>query len=517
MYRLMIVEDEPVERQALKLLLELNCKEIEVVSVCENGIEAIDSFYKTRPEIVIMDINLPILNGLDAIREMQKKAVNTKFIVISSYNTFNYAKEALKLGVHDFILKPAKLSVILESINSAIAVLENEISTEKYKNSLIERINSIKPIIESDFVHAITSHKQREELNKILEFMDLKVKSAFSFVVHCEHTRLPLVERVKEQLEKIGIACIGDRLNGIIVFFILSSEELGTKKADEIRRLCCMILSETITGNYNIGFGNITADIDGLKESYNQALKTLSYAQAKGICSLNYSEIDDENIQSEIDIDMFAKEMAVSIVNSDKQKLQNCIDNFSNKLLLFYQTYGISFVRENVYNLLMYIYREVSDKLGSGTLQNEHGIVYERLIAINDMSLMRDFLNSHINKLVMDVNEFKNEQSNNLVSNVVNYIQENFSKNITLAGVAEAFDISPFYLCKLIKKQTGKNFTDILTACRIEKAKEFLLNQNMSVKEVTFEVGFSSQNYFTKVFRKYCGLTPSEYKNNRKT
>ncbi len=117
-----------------------------------------------------------------------------------------------------------------------------------------------------------------------------------------------------------------------------------------------------------------------------------------------------------------------------------------------------------------------------------------------------------LNHLMQAMYKYKKINNHFLIEQALQYIEEHYGENIMLDDIASYLEVSSFYLSKLFKKATGRNFTDLLAEKRVEKAKTLLRSQ-MSVKEITFAVGFNSQNYFTKVFKKYCGITPTEYKN----
>lgn len=175
----------------------------------------------------------------------------------------------------------------------------------------------------------------------------------------------------------------------------------------------------------------------------------------------------------------------------------------SDKILLFFCSYD-KIIDKTAKSFLMQQYAKV-------TLLTEFTVSLEEILTLNDTKELTFYLEMQLITMQEGILKFNRTNNHYIVEQAMMYISENYSHNITLDDMAAYLRISPFYLSRVFKKNTGKNFTDVLAERRIEAAKR-LLHQKKSIKEVTYETGFNSQNYFSKIFKKYVGCSPREYR-----
>lgn len=185
MFKLLIIEDEPVERETLKLMLDNNCGEMFQIETAENGFKALERAEKWLPDIAMVDINMPGMNGLDTIRALKKKNAQMRFLILSSYNRFEYAQEAVKLGVEDFILKPAKVGTLKAALEAAAEKLEMVKKDREDNSFLQQKIEEVRPLVESECIYALIGEKTEKEIKSSMDFLGYEVKSGFCFVIEC--------------------------------------------------------------------------------------------------------------------------------------------------------------------------------------------------------------------------------------------------------------------------------------------------------------------------------------------
>lgn len=176
------------------------------------------------------------------------------------------------------------------------------------------------------------------------------------------------------------------------------------------------------------------------------------------------------------------------------------------------KTEVLSYARNQIYRILLIVLEQI--KKNDISFENifEPPFSLEEVLEVTNRKELELYAALWLNHLMQAMYKYKKINNHFLIEQALQYIEEHYGENIMLDDIASYLEVSSFYLSKLFKKATGRNFTDLLAEKRVEKAKTLLRSQ-MSVKEITFAVGFNSQNYFTKVFKKYCGITPTEYKN----
>ena len=187
MYNIMIVDDEPIEREAFRLLIKNNFNNLLLVTEAQNGFEAIDLSASLKPDIIVMDIKMPGINGLDATSEIKKKSPYVKFIILSAYNQFDYAQQALKIGAEDFIVKPTKMQALADSINNIIDKLKDEQNKRQIHSVLKNKVEDIKPFVENDMIYSIISGCGEDELRRFAEFLEISFKSCYCMVILSEN------------------------------------------------------------------------------------------------------------------------------------------------------------------------------------------------------------------------------------------------------------------------------------------------------------------------------------------
>ena len=503
--KLLIIEDEPIEREALKLMVDNNSNGRFETMTAENGFQALAVMNEWQPDIAMVDINMPGMNGLDTIRAMKKKNPGLRFLIMSSYNRFEYAQEALKLGVEDFILKPAKITQLLESLN----VIANKLVTDKQENQaqsmLRNRIEEIRPVVESDCIYELIGGRSAQDVRSNMEFLGYRVKSGFCFVT--EHKERPrfILHRVKEALKSVGMECIGEQFHNILVFFVISEKDIQERKMHEVGNFTAMLLNEIGLEGTRIGVGQIQTELEKFSVSYQQALSALKEGtQNNQALTIYHLEKEKQEIPKE-ELNLWADRLVDAIRKVDEKQVNDELNSIYTELIM--KAEDISYARDCIYQFLLLLMERMRRKDAS----IEIPLSMEEIFGMESRKELELYVTLKVNVMMSQVLSHKKNNGNQLILQATAYIEIHYAENLTLEDLATNLDVSSFYLSKLFKKITGKNFTEVLAEKRVEKAKELLRGQ-MSIKEVTFKVGFNSQNYFTKIFKKYCGLTPKEYR-----
>lgn len=501
--RILIVEDEEIERKVLEMMLKYNRQDIGEMYFAENGIEALSLFKEKLPDIVLMDINLPGINGLETIRQMQLMCTSVRFVILSAYNLFSYAQEAIRLNVFDFLIKPIQLEEIQKIISRlSMEIQQQEESLETYTRQM-EKLKSIRPLLESDCIYSIASMHSNTSITTIFDFLQTPISSGYVFIAKGEGGTIHFIQEIKRRMRYMTMECLGDIINNLCVFVALSDAVL---RRNQIREMLQHII-ETMgnTGSsIHIGVGSISEPNDDLKLSYNQALLAVQYAEQQNKKLLFYDEVN-ENLDPprEYDIRTAASYVANQIIAGDTVRITKQVD----EMFAFMQ---MNLKHREILSKVYWFYALVCSNLTNLDIQ---AIFLEpnQILEYKDIPALKELLTSNLTALA-DIRINQNSpKSIQAVEAAIVLVQTRYMENITLESVAKELNFSPYYLSRLFKKSTEYTFSEFLTNYRIEKAKEFLAKGNMSIKEVTFAVGFNSQGYFAKIFKKYTGNSPSEY------
>lgn len=420
MHTLLIVDDEPIEREGLRLLICGNIADITIVGEAENGYEAIEQFKKFAPDIVFIDITMPGMNGLKAVEEMMKMDIVSHFVLITSYSLFDYAQKAIHLGVEDFLLKPADLSSIRSILDKIICKIKESKLTLDKEITLSKRVKELEPVVERDLIHQIHDGIQVQNYGNLLNLMDIKMKAACVIHLTCLSINTETSDRIKLQINSKGFQCISGLCDKIIILVIIQDESNNLLDSEALIKYLILYLEKNYTKDFKLGGGQVVSIPEQLALSSKIAGQCLSHS------------------------------------------IQENIPYCTNQKLQKYYNY-------------------------------DYGL--------NGLSL-----------LLEQIHQGNESDINHIVKDVINIILTQFSNPISLEQIAERLNLSTFYISKIVKKETGLNISDIITEIRVMEAKKLLSKKQLNIKEITYKIGFNSQNYFSRVFKKYTGFSPTEYK-----
>lgn len=434
MYNLLIADDEELERRTIKSILLKNFEEVFNIYEARNGREAIEIADRVKPDIVIMDIKMPGINGMEAIKEIRRFLREGYFIVLTAYDYFDYAKEAIEYDVKEYMLKPFKRNEFIEKIEQAVRFIENIKAKRREEIILKEKIYTLIPMMENELCYSIINENlENIDYKTYLGYLGMKFDAGYSMVIRLSsevegNDRINLKFRIndyeREYLKRQNNAISSCIFSGDIVIFIEIPKDFILENIEKEIENNTKKIIEGIKEKFNIhvnaGVGGIYLGIENLSKSFREALVMVT-GEKNGEASIYFKDF-------------------------------------------------------------------------SGFAESEVGHQSDR--TIKDKSENSSY-----------------DEGRNMILRAVEYINNNFKKDIMLEEVASVVNISSFYFSKIFKEYTGKNYVDYITDLRIEIAKEKLREGSVSIKEICYEVGYNDPNYFSRVFKKVEGLSPSEYKN----
>lgn len=502
-YRILIVEDEEIESSALTMMLKYNRQDVQEIRCAANGIQALELYRSFQPDIVLMDINLPGVNGLDVIRQMRQLPGSASFVIISAHSQFSYAQEAMRLDVQDFLVKPIRLEDIHRVLDSLAQEIEQSRSRQERAAYQQAKMDAIRPVLESDCVLSIASMRSNAPIATIFDFMQIRVVSGFVFTLRGEGIGGPLLREIKSRMRNMGLCCIGEIINEICVCVALSDEAMQPSQIKEIMTYFSNALC-TSSHPCQIGVGSVADCADDLRRSYEQAMAASRAAAAEGASLVFHAEQPAVKRNALPHV----TELSNQIIQAIRQeKTEEVMDHLQS----FFQSFQLAPSYRTMQDAAYWLYVMVIGNFP------EHDAAFqplsaEQIFATQDMAALHDVLAKSLLRLIDQQNGAGDVQANQIVARAIQYVKQHFREDVTLVNVAEELNVSLFYLSKLFRKHTGTNFTEYLTQLRVDYAKKLLAAGEMSIKEVAYAAGFNSQSYFSKIFKKYAGVAPSEYK-----
>ncbi|QIB26953.1 response regulator transcription factor [Caloranaerobacter azorensis] len=504
MYRLLIADDEPIEREGLKLIINKNLPDIRVIGEAKNGREAIELVEELSPDILLLDIKMPGINGIEAAKEIRRKYKNLKIIILSAYDYFAYAKESFSLGVYDYLLKPVRRAKLIETLEKVISEIEKERIERQEKLKLREELSDIKNMFEEKFVTIILEDglKGENNIKSRIDILDMTFDLYYVLAISIESKNNNMLSNIYDEVfryfkhrEKSIISKYNDNI--YVLVEVYNANEIEVKRLSYER---ANKIYNRLIGKYDIDIRigvKIGRGLDNLKRVIIEANKLIISIKNKNIISDFYDRNEEDLIEIKEEYQKILN-IIKGIVNGDRESLIELYNLL--EMLCISENYKIIKLYE-IISILRFLIFEKRGKLYfndllSGSKNFELDLCDVKKIVIDEL-----------NKYFVEINN----QTHEIIEKAKEYIYKNYNKDIKLEDVAEKVSVSPYYFSKLFKKEMGKNFIDFLTELRIEEAKK-KLDEGMSIKAVSRCIGYSDPNYFSRVFKKITGMSPNSYK-----
>lgn len=527
MYKIMLADDEGIVLDSLKFILTKEFGTECEIQTAKTGRSVIELAEHFRPDIAIMDIQMPGINGIEAMKEIKLTNANTVFIVMSAYDKFDYAKEAINLGVLEYLNKPVDKSKIVDVVKKAMHSIDVE--REKRSRDLMvrEKMENVIPIIENGFVYDILFREFfDEDVQNYKELLEIEEDNGYMMVlvfgdeqdgthmtnavgssVHLQSHAMEVREIVKSTFGGVVGSIMG---NKIAVFIPTNHERFEySERIELIERARAMArkLRQRLNVAFRVGFGSIQ-NMRRMMESYNEALDSLvtSTGSVAHVDDLPVGCDYEENYPIETERSLFER-----VESGDLNGSIASANQFYDWMLDNYREYMLD-IKLKALEFVLWAEHLAYENSGQ---RYQFRSRQDYLTAINECSdydQLRTWFLDKISQAVRGVMTKKEQQSSSVIDKAKEYIQTNYYREISLDDVSREVDISPYYFSKIFKEETGENFIEYLTNLRIAKAKELLLESDRSMKEICLMVGYSDPNYFSRTFKKNVGVTPTEFK-----
>ncbi len=527
MYRIMLADDEGIVIDSLKYIIEENYPgqfEIETAKTGRAVIELAESF---RPDIAFMDIQMPGINGIDAMREIKQGNPSVIFIVLSAYDRFLYAKEAISLGVLEYMNKPFNKKGICDVVNRAIKQIDAR--REQHRNDLIikEKMENVIPVIESGFIYSILFREYFEEdVERYKELLDIGTGNCFLMAVvfgdsqegyHMTNAVGSSIRSVsnfpaiREMIKETCDCFVGNMMSNKIPVCVPTAERVTDYNTrieliDKCRTLCTRLNQETGI-LFRIGIGGVVTFNDAM-DSYQDALRALVNSTARVV------HVDDLPLGCD-----FADDYPIDIEKRMFEELKAghpdvCLQASKEFFDWMEQTYNgdLNNIRLKVLEFVMRAETEANLSGGMTYRFGDRAAYLPDVMNAQSLEELRRWYTDRISASCNDVLVKRGERYDDIVEQAKHYISENYGKDLSLDELSRSMDLSPYYFSKLFKEKTGENFVEYLTAVRIDRAKELLRDPDRSMKEICAEVGYADPNYFSRIFKKVVGVPPTEYR-----
>ena len=497
-YTILIADDEEIERKALSLLLRKEFPEIEIVAVASNGLEMVSLLQQHQPDIAIVDVNMPGINGIDAIDLLRAKGSQTHFIINTAYDEFSYVQRALSLKIDAYILKPEKRDTTIQTIRKLCRQIDATRQNSYSQQQIHALFTQVHSVLESEIMYSLFIGEPAEE--NFATYCDMHGVHFDSGVV------VSLIpdgqDRILSQ-EKIRLKRAMDAQIGSNCVFLLSITEaniclmmfVDRKPLAEqqhwihdVLRVTVSRLDQTLGLHFRVGVGSVYSDFGRMADSYRESLLALMMTENSDIAfyTPQNTVYDDE---AELLVHLL-REKSIERIGMEITRMRATVQNdpgFADGLwtaisaLLEHEAAALPACREQLEKTGRELKSHPSDPVR--VLQEGLAILCEALHSAQSLS------------------------ESSYVNQALQYIEEHFSEDISLDVVADKIGISTYYLSRLFKAERGESFVEYLTSVRMKNAVMLARDTRLSIREIALKTGYASPTYFCRVFKKYTGGT----------
>lgn len=512
MYRLIIADDEQIECRALEHKIRDLVDGIELLPSAGNGIELLKSIERYRPDIAIVDINMPGLNGLEAIELLRMKQIELKIIINTSYSDFAYIQKALQLGASDYLLKPGNQMTMANAIRKVCRELDNErLELRAYeKNKAV--VDSLYQVAAEKWLLSLIWGQPDENCGHLLAANHPEITSGGVFTAwrfSCENTQsLPglseagrkLTDCCRQMCHCLGVEC--GEIYYVFFMFVQTQPDKKQEYAAEMVSYGCRKLRESgILATVGISRYKDSEILyaDGIWE----AKAALSQHTEPGLTFFRY--VRSENTEF-----LFCGMSEPCAKLLSEGKIQECINHICQKLCSRESEASLSLedlelLRIQTMLFLFELEREAVKLAGfSDTLSGFH--IRNMPEKISGSGELCEWVKKEIPLFYRDL-FIQPSAENPYIEKALIYIHENYINDISLEDAAGTLGISSFYLSRLFRQEKKTTFLEVLTSVRIRKAIQLLRQSELPIRDICRQTGYSSLSYFYRVFKKQTGLT----------
>ena len=534
MLKVFIVDDEKATRDGLKECIDWLAYGMTIVGEASEGNEALSFLEKTHVDVIISDVVMPVMDGIQLVEAINKMQLEIKVILVSGYSDVPYLKSAISLGAVDYIFKPVKLKELKYVLAKISSHFEKQTEQKQSFNEMKNKLDQSIPYLKERFITKLLSGKlQEDNINEQISFlcMNLNLNGYFSVMAVSMEPGQEAGRKLagdNELYKMVGLSSLKEYSTKHIRIWDMSIDEvnfallissnysIGYDMSLEIAYEFQKIIKQSTGYGASIGIGIEVAKLSEVYISYQQAKRALEQKFNLGeeqiihfddIHNITYSKgFYPEGILDDI-IDM--------IRLGDNKKVGNLVDKMFKDIskdssinLKLVQNICMEAVTLANRELLQARADEKSDK---NTFVDMH--------TIKDIFKPKSLNETHVwlKSLLCDAAERICTVQSNISKNIIiefmkKAINEKYAEDISLLTMASEFYLTPNYLCLIFKKETGETFNDYLTKVRVQKARELLKDPTFKIYEIAEMVGYRDSDYFTRVFKKFTGFTPTEFR-----
>lgn len=531
--KVFLVEDEMVIRNGIVKSINWEKEGYRLVGEASDGELAYPMILKEKPDILLTDIKMPFMDGLELSRLVKQELPDTKILIFSGYDEFEYAKEAIRISVTEYLLKPVSSEQLLEVMRRISKQIEQDREEREilrqYQEDMKENVERER---QNFFSHVIRGEVSIGEAVKNGKKYGMDLSAGFYSIILFKIFSTPeenivsehiwkICEKIETKVDEIPYAYYFQRgIDGWV--FLLTAE--SKEQMEERQKNLCDCLAEIMKNERKVeyfgGIGKPVERIRNLGQSFRDAERIFAERFTRqsnqflsGFEKMDVYKDDEFQIKDLGDVGKSREMIEKFLNNGTKEELEEFMDTYFIRMKedKLQSTLMRQYIIMDIYIVIMsfcekidavnHDYQQETEKLKS-TIQN-----------MNSVSEIRAYITYMLNQAIELRDSISKKRYADIIKAAEKMISEHYmSEEISLNSVADSVGMSPSYFSSVFSKESGKTFVEFLTETRMEKAKELLMCSTLKTSEIGYEVGYKDPHYFSYIFKKTQGCSPKDYR-----
>ena len=527
LYKVILVDDEEEVREAIRR--RINWEEIgfTVVGTAENGEDALELAESLEPDVVMTDIQMPFMDGLTMLRKFKEKVPDVKSVIFSGYDDFEYAKEAIRLEAEEYILKPVDADELREIFKRIKVRLDDKLKERRNVELLSKYYEESRPMMKTQLIIGLLEGRELQfDLERYQRDYDLKLESAF----YCVGAfRITPLNDAKDSLDKNLMTVslkqiVTERFKGVLdvealvyldtvcVLARLKSTEQYGIFVDEMDKIC-KVAHKSLMANVSAGIGRVCGNAESIHTSFLEAKDAFHHrifvGENQALC---ISDVDPsshiEDYVSEKQIRHIMRQVKIGTKDSLEAEIREFIEKLKksdinlNQLQIFYAEFMVELFRLSRGHVISL------DETGFNNVNTN-----EELASFASMDEFADRLIELTGILWEKINNGRLDSTKKLAEDAKQYIADHYGEStLSVDEICSHLGVGTSYFSSVFKKETGVSFVTYLTQIRMNEAQRLLDTTDEKSYIIAGMVGYEEPNYFSYVFKKHFGVSPSKYR-----
>lgn len=525
-YTVLLVDDEEEVIQVIMRKINWEGLGFSVIGYANNGVKALEMVEEFQPDVVMTDIKMPYMDGMELSRHIKTEFPATKILLFTGFDEFEYAKEAVHMEVEEYILKPVN-SVDLTNVFTQMKIkLDQEISEKRNTETLKKYYMESLPILQTNFYSTLIEGRvQKENLERYLSDYQILFEGPYycCLVIHASEGNAPediqpllLLTAVQKQAqerlgEKWKAKCFSYLGKTILIVQLKSKNEVS-ELTDDCDRFCKYV-QRMLGVDVTVGVGKMCESILDLSQSYASAREAVSYRVIYGaVRAINIQEIAPQEMERSESVDSTELANLFKIIRlSTTEKIEKAVDRYLEHISV--PSKSLQQHHIDIMELVSALYKfAMNNDIAMEEFGGDMRRLYTRLLDF-EPELLRNWLINISRSFSEDLVNARSRSTKSFVLKAKEYVHNNYQdEELSLDHICEILGMSNSYFSTIFKKETGTAFTTYLTDYRMNEASRLLVETNEKSYIIAKKVGYTDPNYFSYVFKRKFGVSPSKYR-----